>query len=215
MPFNAAVPVLVSVTVCTPLACPTVMLPKERLAGAKLTTGAAAAAAVPLTPIATELLLALEVIVSVALRVPLLTVGVNVTFTVHEVFAAMPLLVLQVPALLMPKSPELAPLRLNALNCTAAEPVLLTVSVCAALVVLMGCALKLRLAGLTDSWPVALAVPVPVSVMMDGCALSLCAIVRVALRLPLDEGVNTTSRWHDPLGATIAPAAQVVLLARL
>ena len=82
--FNAAVPVLLSVTAFAPLVLPTCWLPKSRLVGERLTTGAPP---LPVRFTVWGLLGALSVMVMAPVRVPV-TVGVNVTLIVQLVPAA-------------------------------------------------------------------------------------------------------------------------------
>ena len=84
--LKAAVPVLVSVTVCAALVVPTFWFPKLTLVGLRLTLGAGVTP-VPLSAALCGLFVALSVKVRLALRLPL-ALGVNVTLIVHEAFAA-------------------------------------------------------------------------------------------------------------------------------
>jgi hypothetical protein len=128
---NVAEPELLSVVVKAAVATPTVWLPKTRV------EGDTAAAATP-TPVPVKLticvepavLLALSVTVRVAVRLPL-AVGANVTVMLQLA----PIATLPAQLLVVAKSPKLVPLRAMLATVSAAEPELLSVTLCAALVV--------------------------------------------------------------------------------
>ena len=82
--FKVALPVLLRVTVCAELVISTGWLPKARLAGERL---ARAAAPVPERLTVCGLLLALSVMLSEAVRLPLAE-GVNLTLIVQLALAA-------------------------------------------------------------------------------------------------------------------------------
>lgn len=125
--LKAASPLLVSVTICAPLVVPTVWLEKIKLAGAKLTAGPAA------TPVPVRLtVFGLSVALSEMLRLPLrvpVAVGVKNTLTVQ--FAPAATLVPQL--FVCVKSPLAVILEIV----SAPLPLLVKVTVCAALVVPM------------------------------------------------------------------------------
>src|SRR5579864_199650 len=122
---NAAVPGLVSVTVCAALGVLTVWLPNARLVGDKLAAGPDAAVPVPVRLTVCGLFAALSVKVIVPVRVPV-AVGVNVTLIVQ-----LPPMATRLPQVFVcPKSPLGTILEML----SAAVPVFVSVSVCAALV---------------------------------------------------------------------------------
>src|SRR5713226_6167408 len=85
--LSAALPVLVSVTVCAALAVFNCWLAKVRLGAERLTTGAEAAAPVPVRLMLCGLPVALSAIVRAPVRVPV-AVGVKVTMIVQFALAA-------------------------------------------------------------------------------------------------------------------------------
>jgi hypothetical protein len=86
--FSTALPVLVSVTVCEPLAVFNIWLAKVRLELDRLTTGAAALAPVPVSVIVCGVPVALSEMVTEAARAPV-AVGVKVTLIAQfPLFAA-------------------------------------------------------------------------------------------------------------------------------
>jgi hypothetical protein len=105
--------------------------------------------------------------------------------------------------------PELAtangPLALIAVNVKLALPMLVTITVCVALVVPDICAANVREE--TDKLTTG---PVPVPVKVTACGLPAALSVRfnVALRFPTADGVKLTLTEQVPLGATAA-AVQV------
>jgi len=129
--LRAAFPVLVSVTDCDPLVVFNCWLAKVILDADKLTPGAGAPAPVPLSVKDCGLPVALSVRVTAAVRVPAAD-GVNVTLMLQfPPFAATELPQLFVCA----KSPLFAPVIPRLLMLSAAFPVFVSVTVCAALVV--------------------------------------------------------------------------------
>jgi hypothetical protein len=111
---------------------------------------------VPVNATVCGLVVALSLSVRVPVRVPV-AVGVNVTLMVQvPPLAATGVLVLQV-VLAMAKSPEIAG---AALNTKPPSPLFVTVTVCAVLVVLIGCDAKVNDVGFS---PTVGAVPVPLS----------------------------------------------------
>ena len=190
--FKVALPVLLRVTVCVVLVVPTGWLPKGRLVGERLTR---AAAGVPLPERLTVcgLPLALSVMLSEAVRLPLAE-GVNVTLIVQLVPAA----TLAPQLLVCAKSLALVPASARLVMLKVALPVLLRVTVCAVLVVLTAWLPKARLVGERPSTG---AVPVPERLTVCGLPLALSEMLSEAARLPLAEGVNLT------LIVQLAPAA--------
>ena len=85
--LNAALPVLVRVTVCAVLVVPTSWLGNVRLVGAKLTAGAERVTPVPVRLTVCGLLLALSAMVMAPVRLPT-AVGVKVTLMVQLAPAA-------------------------------------------------------------------------------------------------------------------------------
>jgi hypothetical protein len=138
-------------------------------------------------------------------------VGVKLIDTVQLPPTASAVPAAQLPApLLLAKSPALAPPMLSVAMVSAAEPVLLSVTVCALLVVPSDWAGNTSALLFDDSAPNAVAVPVPFKVTVDGLwALSLWTMLKVAARLPLAAGVNTSDTLQDPPAATLPPAEQV------
>ena len=122
---SAAVPELVRITVCTALVVPIVCDGKVRLVGESVAVGVAAKP-VPLSVTVWGEPVALSVIASVPVRLPA-AVGVN--FTEIEQFAPAATDIPQV--LVYAKSPDVA----IELSASAACPVLVSVTICAALVV--------------------------------------------------------------------------------
>lgn len=125
--LRAEFPVLLSVTVWAALVVPMAVELKVRLVGETLASGALP---VPVRLTVCELGVALSVMLNVALKVPE-AVGANVTLNVQLPPAATELLQL----LVSPKSPGLVPVNVMPIMAKAALPVLLRVTVCAALVV--------------------------------------------------------------------------------
>ena len=125
--LRAALPVFVSVTGCTPLVVPRVWLSKIRLVTVRLTAGPLP---VPVRFKLCGLRAALSVIVNTALRVPGAE-GVNVTLIAQLAPAAT-----ELPHVLVwVKSPGLVPVKVKLVMLKVTFPVLLSVAVCATLVV--------------------------------------------------------------------------------
>ena len=82
-----------------------------------------------------------------------------------------------------------------------APPVLVSLTVWAALVVSAICEPKLRLEVLSET--AAGAIPVPLSDTVCGLPLAVSVIWRAPFTVPLAVGVNATVIWHD------APPARV------
>jgi hypothetical protein len=88
---------------------------------------------------------------------------------------------------------------------SAAVPVLLSLTVCEALLVPTVCPLKVRLPGET---PATGAVPVPVRpivCMLPGIPLLLSVMVTEPVSVPVAVGVNVTSIVQVALEATVPP----------
>jgi len=121
--FSAAVPVFLNLTLCDPLVVPTVCEPKLKLVDERLTTGAVP---VPVRLTVCGLPVASSVIVIVPGWLPV-AVGVKVTLMVQFAAAAT-----DVPQVLVSVYCVLAAMLVRL---SAAVPVLVSVTVCAALVV--------------------------------------------------------------------------------
>jgi hypothetical protein len=132
-------------------------LPKLRLVGLKLTAGAGALVPLPLRATVCGLPEALSVIDTLALRVPV-AVGVKVTLIVQFDPAASVLDPLG-HVLVCAKSPLLVPVKPMLLMVKAALPLLVNVTVWAALVVLTCWLPKLKLVGLNVTAGAGVAAP--------------------------------------------------------
>ena len=101
---------------------------------------------------------------------------------------------------------EKGPLAVMTMDLSAAVPVLVNVTVCAALVVPTVCAAKVKLVGerLTAG-----AVPVPESAMVCGLLLALSEMVIAPVRSPTVVGVNVTLIVQLPPAATEVPQVLV------
>ncbi len=146
-------------------------------------------------------LLLLSVTTSEAERLPE-TWGANVTLMVQLLPAPteLPQLFVWAKALaLLPVNPML-------LREREAFPVLLSVTVCAELVVPRVWLLKVKLAGLT---PAVGAVPVPLRLTVCGLVVALSVMLKVAERLPGAVGVNVTLIVQVALAATELPQVLV------
>ncbi len=111
------------------------------------------------------------------------------------------------PPLATAKSPAFVPVTVRPVTFNVPVPVLLMVTVCAALVVPMLCAAKLRLVGekLTLGVPpVETEVPIPLSATAPGEPVALWAIDRLAVSAAATEGLKVT------LTEQLAPAATLV-----
>src|SRR5689334_8705759 len=188
----AVVPLFVMVVVFVALVCPTTVRVKASEAGTSETS-------VP-TPVSATfcgLLVALSVKLRVPVRVPI-AVGVNVTLTVHEPFTAT--VAPQVVALLA-KSPVTPML----LIFSVAVPVLVSVTVFAAVVVFSNFVPKLREVAdsLTTGLPALAPVPDNAAVCVPPGASSFTT--RVPFWAPVAVGANVTLMVHVPPGATTAP----------
>src|SRR5271163_1106610 len=122
--------------------------------------------------------------VMAAVREPA-AVGVKVTVMVHDTFGAT-----DVPQLFdWPKSPGFAPVRVMLERFSAAVPALVSVTLCAALIVPTGLAAKTRFAAdkLTAG-----AAPVPASATVCRLPGALSARFNVPDSAPATDGVNLT-----------------------
>lgn len=129
----SALPLLVRVTVWAGLVVPTFWLPKLRLLGLKVTAGAGVVP-VPLRVTDCGLFGALSLIVTLALRAPLAP-GVKVTLIV-QLLPAVNVLGLIGHVLVCAKSPALVPATLIVVIVRSAVPLLVSVTICAGLLVL-------------------------------------------------------------------------------
>lgn len=141
---SAAVPVLLSVTVWTALAAPTSTVPNARLVELRLTTGAETP--VPLRLTLCGLPAALSATVSLALIAPA-AVGAKVTEIVQLALA----LRLLPHVVVVPKSRGLVPVVVMLLIFRVAFPLLVSVTVFAALVVFTVSLPKAMVSGLKDT----------------------------------------------------------------
>lgn len=193
---GALVPILVSVSVPLPLLVrttsvlvllvPTRWLPKATGEELRLMPGWVP---VPLTlkllvTVLPPLLLSVAEIVSVALRAPDAP-GVKVKLRVQVLPTAR--LLVQV-LLLREKSLGLVPLAVAPIEVSGTLPVLVTITLCAVEVVLMGWLPKLGLLPRLKAG--ARAMPVPVRLTVSGVLPALLAMLRLALRLLLALGVK-------------------------
>jgi hypothetical protein len=142
-------------------------------------------------------LLLLSVMVKEAVRLAAAE-GVNVTENVQLPPAGSELQQVVVSA----KSPGLAPVNAMLLMDKAAFPVLLSVTVWAALVVPRLWLLKARLVGVT--LPTG-ALPVPVKLTVCGLLTALSVMLIEAVRLPMAAGLNVTLIVQLPFTATELP----------
>src|ERR1035441_2664132 len=133
-------------------------------------------------------------------------VGVNVT----EMLQLPPAATLAPQVLVCAKSPGLVPATATLVIVRGAEPVLLSVTDWAALVVPTFWLANVRLPEVSDTIGTATPVPERVTVWGDPAALSV--MVTDALRLPAAVGVNVTEMLQLPPAATLAP--QVLVCAK-
>ena len=140
--------------------------------------------------------LALSAMLSAAVRAPLAE-GVNITVILQ--LAPAPTEVPQVLAWV--KSLALAPVTARLVTLKTALPLLVSVTVCAALVVPTDWLAKARLAGERLTPAAAVLAPVPERPTVWGLPLALSAMLSVAARAPLAEGLKVTLIVH------LAPAA--------
>ena len=153
----------------------------------------------PVPEIATDcgLPAALSAIETEALRDPE-AVGVNVTLMAQLAPAARVLPQVFVCA----KSPAFAPVMLMLLMVSSAEPLLVSVIGCAALVEFWFCVAKVRVAGDRDTVG---RIPVPLRVIVCGLPAALSVIDTEADRAPVAVGVNVTLTVQNAPAATEEP----------
>jgi len=146
---------------------------------------------VPVSGTVCGLLLALSVMVKVPVRGPV-AVGVNITLIV-QVFdpAVAGKVVGQAVAPVLVSAKSLGGGIEMEMIVRGPVPVLVSVTVCAALGVFSSWLPKLRLVGASPTAGVGFA-PVPVSVMLCGLVLSLSVSCNVAVSLPTTVGLNVT-----------------------
>lgn len=165
---SAALPVLVSVTLCAVAVLPIVVEPNVSWVGERVAPGAPAAAPVPVSD--TEVLdgVALWAIVNVAFRAPV-ALGVKVTETLQLADAArlLPEVQLLLPIAKSAPAIDVAP------STSAAVPVLVSVTVCAAAVLPTVVEPNVSCVGdaLAAGAPAAAPVPESVTLLLDGVAL--------------------------------------------
>ena len=193
---SVVVPVLLSVTCAVPVV-PTDWSGNVTEAGLMLRLGPLVVP-VPDRLTVCGLPVALSVMLMDADRAPA-TVGVNVTLIVHDALAARLLPHVVVRA----KSPLLVPVTAMLLIVSDAPPVLLSVTVDAALVVPTAWFANGRDVGLT----VAMGLDVPVPDRLTACGLpaALSVMLIAAARVPVAAGVNVTLIVHDALAARLLP----------
>ena len=201
--FSELVPVLVKVTDFAAAVVPTTVLPKVRLEGFNDTPGAVP---VPLSVTVCVPPLALSVMVTTPLRVPL-AVGVNVTAIVHVPEAAIGVEIEQV----VPAPRAKSPLAVRAVMESELAPVLVRVTDCAAAVVPTTVLPKVRPEGFSDT-PTAVPLPVSVTICMPPLASSL--MVTTLVRVPLAVGVNVTAIVQVSPAVTGVEVEQVVPVPR-
>src|ERR1035437_8042067 len=148
---------------------------------------------------------ALAVMVTDPLRLPA-AVGVNAT----EMLQLPPAATLAPQVLVGAKSPAFVPVTAMLAIDRAPDPVLLSVTDWAVLVVPMFWLANVRLPEGSDT--IGTAAPVPVRVTVCGDPTALSVMVTDALRLPAAVGVNVTEMLQLPPAATLAP--QVLVCAK-
>lgn len=154
-------------------------------------------APVPVRLTACGLPLALSVMVSDAARLPLAE-GVKVTLMVQLAPAA----TLAPQVFVWAKSPLLAPVMATPVTVSVAFPELLSVMVCAVLVLLSSWAAKVRLVGERDA---AGPVPVPERLTLCGLPEASSVMVSVPVSAPPSVGVKLTLIVQEALAATLLP----------
>ncbi len=192
----AALPLLVRVSVCPLLLVPTVAAPKSRavLAGIQASTGAnTTAAPVPVRAMALGEVLALLVMMMNADLVPT-DAGEKTVLNEHELPAG------KVAGQVWLKANS-AELDARPASVRAAEPLLVSVMAFALDVVPTVWLPKDTLPLDKVTAGTGVAVPVPSNVMDALPLLALLAKVKVALRLPVADGVNVSSTLHVPPAA--------------
>lgn len=156
---------------------------------------------------------ALSVTLTAALRVAA-TAGVNVTLIVQLAPAARvfePVGQVFVCA----KLAEFAPVIVMPLMLSAALPLLVRVMLFAGLVLPTLTLPKLRLVGLSVTAGAVGFCPVPLKAMACGLLAALSAMLTLAVREPVADGVNVTLMVQVPPGASVAgPIGQVLVWAK-
>ena len=191
---NAAVPVLVIVTDCDPLAAPTLTEPNDKLAADRVTGGVTP---VPLNATLCGDPVALSATFRTAVSDPM-AAGFNSTEMVQlSLTASVP------PQVLADFRNEVAsaPLKLVAPKVTIAALVFLSVTSCAAEATPSGVEPKVRLAGVS----VTVRVPVPLRGTVCGDPVALSATFRDAVSVPAANGLNVTVIEQEALIARVVP----------
>jgi hypothetical protein len=202
--LSEALPVLESVTDCAALVVPTVWLAKVSEEAERLTTGAEAAAPVPVRLTDCGLPEALSVMLRLLDRVPD-AVGVNVTLMVQFAPAAT-----ELPQLLVcAKSPLFVPVTAMLVRFSEALPVFERVTVCAALVVPTVWLVKVSEAAERLTTGAEAAAPVPLRLTDCGLPEVLSAMLNVPVRVPDAVGVNVVLIVQFAPTATELPQVSV------
>ena len=171
--------------------------------------------AVPLTASVCGLPVALSAMESVAERVPLAPAGgVKVIMTTQVALAARVAPLVHVVPVATAKSDPFVPVKPGVAVMFSVElPVFFTVTVCAALVVVTSCPLKLIGVDGVSVTTGAEATPVPVKDSVCGLPVPLSVRVSVAERAPAALGVKVMLIVQVPFGTTGVVVVQVVPLA--
>lgn len=201
--LSELVPEFVSITDCGPDVAPTTVLPKVRLDGFNDTP---AAVPLPVSMMVCVPLLALSVMVTTPVRVPL-AVGVNDTAISHVPDAATGVEIEQV----VPPARVKSPLAARAAMLSGLWPVLVKVTDWTMEVFPTTVLPKAKLEGLSDTPG---AVPVPLSVMVCIPPLASSLIVTTPVRTPVPEGANVTAIVQVAPAATGVEVEQVELASR-
>lgn len=183
---RVAVPVFVTVKLCD-FVWPSTTLPKAKLAGVTLRP---ACAPVPLSAIVKGDPLALLVITTAPVTLPV-AAGAKLTLSVvvWEGF--------RVAGAVSPLTANPAPLGVILEICTAAFPVLVTVTCCVGLLPIATVP-KLRLVGLALNCPLGAELPVPLKgIFSVGFVGSLLTMAMLPLAAPAVVGENVTVAWAD------------------
>jgi hypothetical protein len=130
---------------------------------------------------------------------PVVVLGVKVTLIVQLPFVAS-VLGLMGQVLVWAKSPLLVPVRPMLLMVKGAVPLLVSVTVLAALVVPVVWFPNARLLGFTVT---AGAVPVPLRPTLSGLSAASSVMVTLAVRLPVADGLKVTLIEQVPLTASV------------
>jgi len=197
---RVAVPEFLTVTTWAAVVDPTVVEAKVRLVGDSVTAGAAAAP-VPVRAAVCGEPVALSAIERLAVRVPV-AAGLNSTETVQVAAAAS-----VVPHVVADLRKELAsvPVMVSDVSVRVAVPEFLTVTTCAAVVEPTVVEAKVRLVGDNVTAGAAAAAPVPVRAAVCGEPVALSAIVRLAVRVPVAAGLNSTETVQVAAAARVVP----------